>query len=638
MAPRKRNASQEPHSSLLLWPSRSRSGSISTDVSSNGSALRKQLSSYAWVQCDNTKCLKWRKISSTVAEELTDKTWTCCMNDDPDFQSCSVPEEDTALFDKLAKRAKLDLIKSEIKKGSLVWAKMDGYCRWPALVTDDPACDMHADGDEGEILWYHVEFLGTERSHGWVRTERVQVFGTNLDMIETEKAKTTTNSTKRGRKKGKFKRTVKTIGTGKLKKTYKGGTTIQKAVSEALSLLPLPVDERINTCWFVSKVGNIKEAVISSKNKKRQKKDIKVKDISFSKTRKCNSNKVTKSSKDLSFLSKSETEDTRKVKGKRKKVIDNDISRNKFEFEKMDQKDHQEKIKNKEFESRDLKVEGENKSPVNKLPVGLKCLQFPSSLIGTSKEERFMLDVQMYKTNEMAFEKDVECFMFSHGLSLSSPPIWHNVKVNIFSIFLAVYERGGYEKVCENHQWGVVYNEVTHQQTNKGSSVVKRFYSRNIYAYELFVTGQDFDLAVKALKQDPISKQIEAKCGDHQDLDSCTVEEVKADYAEDSDSDVDGYLESLDELLESLGKEEDTAQKVPDQVQTLRCDCLEDLVGTASISGKALEPEESAQVVPELDFPSSIESSDESSNLREFHEMQALQLDVGELDDHINFL
>ena len=54
----------------------------------------------------------------------------------------------------------------------------------------------------------------------------------------------------------------------------------------------------------------------------------------------------------------------------------------------------------------------------------------------------------MYRTNEKAFEEDVERFMSSHGLTLSSPPIWHNVKVNIFSIFLAVYERGGYERVC----------------------------------------------------------------------------------------------------------------------------------------------------------------------------------------------
>ena len=43
-------------------------------------------------------------------------------------------------------------------------------------------------------------------------------------------------------------------------------------------------------------------------------------------------------------------------------------------------------------------------------------------------------------------------------------------------------------------------------------------------------------------------------------------------------------------------------------------------------------------MVPELDFPSSPESSDDSSNLRGFHEMQALQMDVGELDDQINFL
>ncbi|KAK3733744.1 hypothetical protein RRG08_026858 [Elysia crispata] len=617
--PRKRTASSEPHSPLLSQTSR---GSKTTDVSSTGSALRKQLSSFAWVQCDNIKCLKWRKISSTVAEKLADKTWTCEMNENPDFQSCSAPEEDTALFDRLAKKVNLDLIKSEIKKGSLVWAKMDGYCRWPALITNDPACDIHADGDEEEILWYHVEFLGCERSHGWVRTERVQVFGTNCEVVET---KDTKKNTRRGRKKGKVKHSVKTPKTGKLKKTYKGGTTIQKAISEALSLLPLPLEERINTCWFISEDGNIKGSASSSGNRK-EKRDSRLKDLSnISKKRKCAEKKAKKSS---CILPKNENQETRKVKRKRTEKININAEDVKDkETRQCDQK----RIMNKAYVLDNSGGEGENKRAANRVPIGLKCLHFPSSLIGTSKEERFMLDVQMYRTNEKAFEEDVERFMSSHGLTLSSPPIWHNVKVNIFSIFLAVYERGGYERVCENHQWGIVYNEVTHQQTYKGSSIVKRFYSRNIYAYELFVTGQDYNLALRALQQAPIGKQIQKKGDEYQ--------EFKASNSEDSDSDVGEYLESLDELLQILGKEEkDNAQKVPEWNQTVQCDPLEDFVDTASISGRAVEPEESAQVVPELDFPSSPESSDDSSNLRGFHEMQALQMDVGELDDQINFL
>ena len=56
-------------------------------------------------------------------------------------------------------------------------------------MTDDPACDTHTDGDGEEILWYHVEFLGGERSHGWVRTERVQMFGTNCHTLDSEGAK-----------------------------------------------------------------------------------------------------------------------------------------------------------------------------------------------------------------------------------------------------------------------------------------------------------------------------------------------------------------------------------------------------------------------------------------------------------------
>ncbi|GFS03893.1 zinc finger CW-type PWWP domain protein 2 [Elysia marginata] len=597
------------------------------------------MSSFAWVQCDNIKCLKWRKISSKVAEHLADKTWTCSMNDDPNFQSCSVDEEDTALFDRLAKKAKLDLIKSEIKKGSLVWAKMDGYCRWPALITNDPACDTHADGDGEEILWYHVEFLGNERSHGWVRTQRVEMFGPNVDNPDSKEATSPkAKNNKRGRKKARHNVTVGKKG--KLKKTYKGGSTIQKAISEALTLLPLQFDERIKTCWFVSEDTGLRDSVALSERHKRKKKDANA-FSSFPKKRKQVVEKVKSVQSKFDGIPTSDDQVTRKSKRKREKAVAET-----YENENSHPDRQKQRIKIAS-ELDNIDDDKESRSSLYEIPSpsGLKCLNFPSSLIDTSKEERFMLDVQMYKRNEKAFEEDVKSFMTRQGLNLSAPPVWHNVRVNIFSIFLAVYERGGYDLVCENHQWGVVYAEVTHQQTKNGSGAVKKFYTRNIYAYELFVTGQDYKLAVRALQQAPIGKQMQTTSEDSKVSNSLSSIQIKPEDPEDSGSEVSGYLESLDEILQVLGQEKkDLAQQVPhlhemtglNYLQEL--DLLEGLAGTASISGRALEPEESAQMVPELDFPSSVESSDEGRSLQGFHEMQALQLNVGELDDQINNL
>ncbi|GFN75372.1 Zinc finger cw-type pwwp domain protein 2 [Plakobranchus ocellatus] len=618
------------------------SPSLST-ISKSDLDLRNQLSSVAWVQCDNPKCLKWRKISNETAKGLTDTIWTCDMNKDTDFQSCSVPEEDTASYDKLAKKAKLDLIKSEIKTGSLVSAKTDGYCRWPALVTADPACDIHMDGDDEEILWYHVEYLGGERSHAWVRANRVEIFGIgNCHKLN----KTTASKKKKGRKREKG--TLTTLKTKKLRKTYKGCNTIQEAVSEAISLLSWPQNERLKTCWFVSEDKHQKRCG-SSTDKKKKKTVKKLKQKNTCKLSYPTNGVHIKLKAVESFdnhnhakvpgLDMKENLDVQKgatrKKGKRKHNIGkkakdgepSDISQNYF----MD-KEHA-------FDEGKKKKEGHD---FIRTPAGLRYLHFPSSLLGSSKEDRLILDVQVYKKNEKMFEDDVLCFMSSQGLSLSSPPVWQNVKVSVFSIFLAVYERGGFEKVCDNHQWGNVYCEVTYQHTNQGSSEAKRFYRRNLYPYELFVSGQDYTLTVRALQQIPSEKICHLD--DIEDSGCSSMSEMKVDNFDGSE--FSGQGDTLDEILLTLNQEEKDDRQVPDMLQTFQSsyllqrehDSMEQHVDTASGPDRAAEPEENAQVVPELDFPSSLDSSQMSNDVQDFHEMQALQLDVGDLNDEINIL
>ena len=88
-----------------------------------------QLTENVWVQCDNPDCQKWRKIPLSSANNLEDNPWYCSMNPDPRARSCQAPEEDHALYDRLAREAGIKFVMSKLQAGSLVWAKMTGYCR-----------------------------------------------------------------------------------------------------------------------------------------------------------------------------------------------------------------------------------------------------------------------------------------------------------------------------------------------------------------------------------------------------------------------------------------------------------------------------------------------------------------------------
>ena len=77
----------------------------------------------AWVQCDDKKCLKWRKVPKKMISTIENTPWFCHMNPDKDHAYCSakqeemkVPKGETVVF-------------SLLEEGSLVWAKVCGYPR-----------------------------------------------------------------------------------------------------------------------------------------------------------------------------------------------------------------------------------------------------------------------------------------------------------------------------------------------------------------------------------------------------------------------------------------------------------------------------------------------------------------------------
>ena len=94
------------------------------------------MTAYTWVQCDNIKCQKWRRIATSDAEGLEDKQWFCYMNTDTLFDLCDAPEEDYTAYDKLARKLGWKYVMSHLCEGSLVWAKMTGYCKLVYILID----------------------------------------------------------------------------------------------------------------------------------------------------------------------------------------------------------------------------------------------------------------------------------------------------------------------------------------------------------------------------------------------------------------------------------------------------------------------------------------------------------------------
>ena len=80
--------------------------------------------SIAWVQCDDNKCMKWRKVPKLLVSSIENTPWFCHMNPDKERASCyaeqeeiKVPKGETFVF-------------SLLEEGSLVWAKICGYPRY----------------------------------------------------------------------------------------------------------------------------------------------------------------------------------------------------------------------------------------------------------------------------------------------------------------------------------------------------------------------------------------------------------------------------------------------------------------------------------------------------------------------------
>ncbi|XP_057293092.1 zinc finger CW-type PWWP domain protein 1-like [Hydractinia symbiolongicarpus] len=182
----------------------------------------KKAEDFIWVQCDNPKCMKWRKLPKVVCNDLSSVTWFCHMNADEAHNSCDVKEE------KMHVPRGRTVVFSELEVGSLVWAKFSGYPRWPGVISPDPCFGdrihiIRYDDGTNDPKYYHIEFLGKPHTHAWVSARYVQIYSVSIGETEF-----TQNAMKRKAMKLSF----------------------QKSISEASQMLELTQDQRLEKCIY----------------------------------------------------------------------------------------------------------------------------------------------------------------------------------------------------------------------------------------------------------------------------------------------------------------------------------------------------------------------------------------------------
>ena len=100
--------------------------------------LKRELEDDAWIQCEREDCLKWRRVTSEIAEAYEEKPWFCEFNPDKQFNACTIPEVNHLKYERMAEAAGLTYVYSNMEEGTLVLAKLTGFTSWPAVICNDP--------------------------------------------------------------------------------------------------------------------------------------------------------------------------------------------------------------------------------------------------------------------------------------------------------------------------------------------------------------------------------------------------------------------------------------------------------------------------------------------------------------------
>ncbi|XP_045169303.2 uncharacterized protein LOC123532031 [Mercenaria mercenaria] len=643
-----------------------------------------QLTESVWVQCDNPDCQKWRRIPAPEAEDLSTDPWYCYMSSDPMRHTCSAPEEDHAMYDRMAKKAGIKFVMSMLSVGSLVWAKMAGYCRWPALVTRDPdvGCHMLIDID-GDPHSYHVEFLGKQHSHSWVAAKFVEVYG-HKAVPELEESQSQTEIVKgkklqRGPGRRRWKKVALTNqASGKKRTSYKR-MHIAAVVQEADFLLGLETEERIK--YSVFKFDPDKKRKIG----KQEKKD------SQTSCEKCSQCKKTGRKRKFAQAGKEQDPhlSNETIATDLKEMTDAQFKRGELYVgggkivktgEESQIRGGKTMKKGEESQARGgkiIKKGKENREVYHycsdmasashyemSLDEGISVktvktevsvfdspdqfsqsrLKFMNPMEDKSKEEKFSIDLDMYRKNEKAFEHDVRRFMSRNGQSIRNTPVWHTVPVRLFQLYLAVHERGGFQQVNKKKQWTSVYKELTEQQHVSSGAVAKKYYLNNLYPYELYITGKSYQDVLSGRKRQ-VSKSRQKRKSETSILVEKTLQTIPTEknvttdlspvlFKEDGTTfsqDIEAILDQLEEDYSPQDQNKERSCKKPGlKFHDDNTDSQSQEVHKVPSEFHPSTTGDDVQQVPNDCF-----SGDGLSDIEEkiLHEMKALEDDLNEISD-----
>ncbi|XP_061410457.1 zinc finger CW-type PWWP domain protein 2-like isoform X2 [Lethenteron reissneri] len=170
----------------------------------------------AWVQCEHLDCQKWRSISvKEMASLAVELPWYCHMNGDISHSSCEDLEEPYPSIEELTCHGLEVVFSHNYQTGSLVWAKMTGYPRWPAVVCPDPDNGKDMNRKHNDVS-YHVEYLGQPRSRKWINVQQMEPFS-QLKNVPSK---------------------------------ARNGGWLNTALKEANEMISIPCEERLHLCHF----------------------------------------------------------------------------------------------------------------------------------------------------------------------------------------------------------------------------------------------------------------------------------------------------------------------------------------------------------------------------------------------------
>ncbi|XP_065928846.1 uncharacterized protein [Magallana gigas] len=649
----------------------SSSSSVKTEAFSSPSLTeqKQQVENFTWIQCDNVNCQKWRKIPANEGDHYDDVDWFCYMNSDPEYNSCDAVEEDYTAYDRLARKLGFKYVMSCLPVGSLVWAQSTGYCRWPALVTVDPQYHYHYEVDrDGDPYRYHVEYLGKNHCHAWIPAMRVTLYGHREDTCQDEQKNKPVKSTSR---KWKKKKKLSLQTKSQRLEVYKR-YTVTEAIREADLLIPLTVEERLEAaCQF--RESNF-----------RQLRDLETKEEngrSSNMTResecKCKKTQGAKRGRKRSSQSTADRKNDRGMKNSIERTVKcKTTSFIKREGKRRSEENHESRTKystkrsNLSVEERVPNSSSANQSMYEDTALTMTCsdtdeknidmfrfedLEMNNSLLNRSQEERFAINVQQYKRNEQAFDHDLHRFMLRNGLRVQTKTTWHHTKVGLFQLFMAVFERGGYQKVCETMQWSSVYREITDSAAQgQCGHRAKVFYHKNVYPYELYIQGKNYQEIIKCLKVR--GKKSGSPVKADPDLSS---KKIKTDRVSEEHNSRDclhtmlpeeKYVD-LDHMLQELHQNSDKIFQLQDEIEgeqkrlgiTIKFHedstprVLSDGIVEANTPSEFMQaslPDKGCQFVPSVHFT----SSESSQSCGFLHELRALENEFEDLDEEINML